>query len=98
MDKYVPKDMTGSLFRNDKGDNEKRPDYRGDAMVNGELMEMAAWLRESAKGIKYMSITFKPKEDAPAKPAPKRQPVMADVPHDDIPFSDPYKGRKANAI
>ena len=98
MEKYVPKDMTGSLFKNDKGDNEKRPDYRGDAMVNGELVEMSAWITKSQSGITYMSIKFKAKEEQAAKPQPKRQPAMADVPHDDIPFSDPYKGRKAYAI
>lgn len=87
MDKYLPKEMTGNLFKNDKGDNDKRPDYRGDAMINGELVEMAAWIKDGQKG-KYMSISFKVKEEAPAKPQPKqRQAVMVDdMPHDEIPF------------
>jgi len=38
----------------------------------------------------------RPQESAPAKPQPKK--VAADVPYDDIPFADPYKGRKAYAV
>lgn len=86
MEKFVPKEMTGNLFKNDKGDNPSRPDYRGEAMLNGELVEMAAWIKEGQKG-KFMSISFKAKEQAPAKPQPKRQPVMVDDDmNDPIPF------------
>ena len=61
---YTPKENTGSLFRNDKGDNPARPDYRGDAMVNGELMEIAAWIKPlpSDESKRFMSLSFKPKE------------------------------------
>lgn len=85
MDKYVPKELTGSLFKNDKGDNEKRPDYRGDAMINGELMEMAAWIRKSQSGVPFMSIQFKPKEEQAAKPQAKKQ-AAVEMEDDQIPF------------
>lgn len=87
MDKYIPKELTGSLFKNDKGDNEKRPDYRGDASIEGVIYEMAAWIRESASGTKYMSISFKAKEQPqPVKAAPKKQERVYSDMDQEIPF------------
>ena len=48
----------GALFKNDKGDNDKRPDYRGPLDVEGVEYEMAAWIRTSKNGMKYMSINI----------------------------------------
>lgn len=59
---FEQRDGSGALFKNDKKGNDKAPDYRGDANVNGELVEIAAWLKESANGKKFMSLSFKPKE------------------------------------
>ena len=30
---YTPQEGGGALFKNDKGDNPARPDYRGDIML-----------------------------------------------------------------
>lgn len=57
---YEPKDMTGSIFRNDKGDNSKRPDYKGSALIDGVDYWMDAWVKDGAKG-KFLSIAFKVK-------------------------------------
>lgn len=61
---YTPKENSGALFKNDKGENAACPDYRGDAMVNGELMEIAAWLKPlpSDASKRFMSLSFKPKQ------------------------------------
>lgn len=73
----------GVLFKNDKREQDNHPHYRGSINVNGEEFWLSAWLKESEKG-KFMSLSVKPKEDAPAaKPHPKK---VADIPHDDIPF------------
>ena len=85
---YTPKDGSGTLFKNDKQGNPARPDYRGDGMVNGELVEIAGWIKEGKKG-KFLSLSFKPKgerqERAP-EPAPEpRQPARAEL-DDEIPF------------
>ena len=59
---YEHKPGTFALFKNDKGDNPKRPDYRGDGMdLEGNAIEVSAWLRDGNKG-KFMSCTFKLKE------------------------------------
>lgn len=56
MAEYEQKDMTGSLFNNDKGDNEKRPDMRGSATINGTKYSVSAWENESKQGKKYLSL------------------------------------------
>ena len=48
---YTPQPNTFTLFVNDKGDNPKRPDYRGDAVLpDGTKMKLSCWLKESANG------------------------------------------------
>ena len=76
---YIPKEATGSLFKNDKGDNAARPDYRGDAMVNGELMEIAAWIKPmpSDASKRYMSLSFKPKQVQQEAPKPSHDAAKA---------------------
>ncbi len=64
----------GVLFKNDVGDNPKRPAYRGTINVDGTEYNLSAWIRESQKtGDKYMSLSVEPKKDRPAaKPEPKK--------------------------
>ncbi len=86
---YEHKDGGGSLFKNDKGDNAARPDYRGELMVGGTLYELAAWIKEGQKG-KYMSLSAKPKETSTkTTPSKSRGQVdkggIADM-QDDVPF------------
>lgn len=44
-----------ALFKNDKGDNENRPDYTGTINVAGKELRLAAWMKESQAGVKYLS-------------------------------------------
>lgn len=45
-----------ALFKNEKGDNEARPDYTGTVTLeNGKEMRMACWVRESKSGVKFLS-------------------------------------------
>lgn len=63
---------TFALFKNDKGDNPKRPDYTGTANVDGIEFQLSAWIREGKNG-KFMSGTVQPKNEArqPAGTKPK---------------------------
>jgi|LWDU01.1.fsa_nt_gi uncharacterized protein (DUF736 family) len=48
---------TGVLFKNNKEGNEKRPDYTGSMeLEGGKKMKLAAWVRESQKGQKFLSV------------------------------------------
>ena len=57
--------LSGVLFKNDKGDNEKRPDYKGSAEIEGVQYWVSAWIREGAKG-KFMSMKYERKEQQAA--------------------------------
>ena len=73
------KDNSGALFKNDKGDNEKRPDYTGKARIGGTDYYISAWLNESKKGTKYFGLSFNlPKDENPSSSGAKND--------DDIPF------------
>jgi len=65
MSNYTPQPNTFSLFANDKGDNPKRPDYRGDIiMPDGTKMRLSAWIRESKNGgRKFLSGKVEPMQE-----------------------------------
>lgn len=75
------KDMTGVLFKNHRKQNDKHPDYTGNATVEGYEYELSAWIKESKKGNKYMKITFQ----SPKEEQEKQVPVSREL-DDDIPF------------
>ena len=76
---------TGALFKNDKKQSDRHPDYNGSCEVNGVEMWMSAWLKTSNGGKKYMSFSFNPKEAQANKSQPSQAPA-ADGFDDDIPF------------
>ena len=84
MVKQYDNNMTGVLFKNDKG-NDKRPDYRGSAVIDNVDLNISAWIKRSQKtGDAFMSLRFEAKVAAP-----KRAPVMDETPFDDdkdLPF------------
>jgi len=76
---------TGNLFSNDKGDNPKRPDYRGELLIDGTLYELAAWSKVGKKG-KFLSLSVKPKPAKAPEVLPKVSGGVADMDSDDLPF------------
>lgn len=45
-----------AMFKNEKGENLARPDYTGTITLEGNKeMRMAAWVKESKSGVKYLS-------------------------------------------
>lgn len=77
---YQPKEGSGALFKNDKGDNPARPDYRGDVMVGGVVYELSAWIKPLAGDAskKFMSLSAKPKQQqgqqsSAGRPPPPRR-------------------------
>ena len=85
---YTPQEGNGAIFKNQKGDNPARPDYRGDIMLGGVLYEVAGWIKPKPANPseKYMSLVGKPKDAA--KPANQAAPAAkADPDFDqDMPF------------
>ena len=72
----------GVLFKNDKGDNPARPDYSGNINVNGEEFRLAAWLKDSASGNKFMSLSVSKPDPNYQKAAPAQQTSPADTIYD----------------
>ena len=79
---YEQKDNTGSLFKNDRKESDKHPDYTGTALIDGRDYWISAWLKEGKKG-KFFSFAFKPKDFA-QKAAPAK--TAGEEMNDDIPF------------
>lgn len=76
----------GVLFRNDKKETEKHPDYTGSMDVGGVDHYLSAWLKESKQGKKFFSISIKPKNDVAAPAIQKAKQAVEEDFEDDIPF------------
>jgi uncharacterized protein (DUF736 family) len=84
MAEYQMKDMSGSLFPNDKGDNQARPDMRGTIMIDGQKYSLSAWNNESKAGKSYVSIKVsefveRPESNGMAS-APAAKPLDDEIP------------------
>jgi len=90
---------SGVLFKNDKGGNDKRPDYKGNLDVNGQEFRISAWIKTKKDGSgKFMSLKIEPKEQQAQQSRPPQQtahnqakasayqPQPNDDPDGDIPF------------
>ena len=66
-----------ALFKNDKGDNQSRPDYRGTITVGGVEYTLSGWIAESKKdGSKYIrgqAQVAKPRGEQKQRRAPANQ-------------------------
>lgn len=83
---YEKKDGDISVFLNDKGGNNKRPDYKGNALIGGEEYEVALWAKTSKDGKSFLSGSIK-KAEKKEQPKEKKQADGWDKPFDDsIPF------------
>ena len=80
MDSRQTKDNSGVLFKNDKKETEKHPDYKGNITVDGKDYWLSAWVKEG-KGGKFMGLALSPKDEAPLRAPPK--PKFDDL---DMPF------------
>ena len=76
------KNNTGAIFKNDKKTKETQPDYRGKVNVNGKEMEIALWLKESSKGLKYFWCSF----SEPYVNETPKQVYTQIIEDDDLPF------------
>lgn len=81
--------MRGVLFKNDeKRPDKKDPDYQGQAEIEGVEYWLSAWIQESKKGNKFMSLRFNPKEERVQRKELEKLPSSTPTPafNDDIPF------------
>lgn len=62
MSTYQQKELTGSLFKNDRKESDSHPDYKGSALIGGVSHWLDAWINTANDGTKYMSLKLKPKD------------------------------------
>ena len=71
---------TFTLNKNDKGDNPKRPDYRGKLNVDGIEFILSGWVREGANGKFISGAVAMVATDERLKPAVEGADDLSDVP------------------
>ena len=60
---YQPKDMTGSLFRNDRKERENQPDMTGELTIEGVAYRLAGWTKDASTGRRFLSLKATRKDD-----------------------------------
>jgi hypothetical protein len=77
------KDNSGVLFKNDKKESEKHPDYKGNITVGGQDYWLSAWIKEGKSG-KFMGLAVSPKEEY--KPKTSERSKTTNFDDSDLPF------------
>lgn len=74
---------SGSLFKNDRKENDRHPDYKGSLNVDGTEYWLSGWVKTAGPkaknpGMKFLSVAVSPKEGTGSTAAP--------IDDEDIPF------------
>src|SRR5262245_18594540 len=79
---FEQKDNSGSVWVNDRKEQDTHPDRTGSAKIDGVDYWVNGWLRKTNDGKPYLSLSFKPKQDKPAANNRSRAEELSDQ----IPF------------
>jgi hypothetical protein len=60
---YEQRELSGSVFPNQKKTSDKHPDFTGRCLIDGRTYWVSAWNKESGKG-PWVSLAFKPADDS----------------------------------
>jgi hypothetical protein len=89
---YEVKDLTGTLFRNDRKTTQNHPDKSGSCKINGQDYWISGWIKIADNGDERISLAFKLKEEradrngpAPVQVRTEEKTTARDI-NDDIPF------------
>lgn len=70
---YEMKELSGSLFKNNKREKDTHPNATGSCLINGVDYWVSAWTKEDKNGNKWQSLAFKPKDEKQeSKPQAKK--------------------------
>jgi len=63
MSKQYDDTDKGSLFRNEKKETDRHPDYTGSINVGGSDYWLSAWKNTAKSGQTYLRLTVRPKDE-----------------------------------
>jgi hypothetical protein len=85
---YEQRDLSGSLFKNDKREKDSHPNLTGTVMIGGVEYWASGWTKERANGDKWISLSFKVKEQRNgSQGAPMQRGRFDDDLDDSVPFA-----------
>ena len=83
---YIPKEGSGSLFKNDRKETANHPDWTGSIMVNGKEHWLSGWVKEGKKG-KFFSVSIgKEKQPVGFRAAGSDELPRNTIIDDEVPF------------
>jgi len=77
------RDNSGVLFKSDKIENERSPQYKGNITVDGKDYWISAWIKEGKSG-KFMGLAVSPKEEY--KPKTSERSKATNFDDESLPF------------
>jgi hypothetical protein len=80
---YEMKELSGSLFKNQKREKDTHPNANGSALIDGVEYWVSAWTKKDKNGDPWQSLAFKRKDERPERQESKRR---SDEDSDSIPF------------
>ena len=80
MSSYEQRDMSGAIFVNDRKEKDTHPDSTGTAKIGNVEYYVSAWRRVGKSGKPYLSLAFKPKEEAVDRSKPRAEEFQDSVP------------------
>ena len=82
MADFVQKELSGSMFKNQKKLTDQHPNMTGSALIGGVEYWVSAWTKTDKNGNKWQSLSFS-RKDQPTRA--KADQAVADI-DDDLPF------------
>jgi hypothetical protein len=83
---FVPKEGSGSLFKNNRKTSETHPDLTGTIMLNGREHWLSAWKKEGKNGPFYSVSVGNVKEPVGFKPRGEDEIQRNTIEDSDLPF------------
>ena len=83
MAEFVQKELSGSMFKNQKKLTDQHPNMTGNALIDGVEYWVSAWTKVDKNGNKWQSLSFT-RKDQP-KNREQAEKAVADI-DDDLPF------------